>query len=226
MFRGDRPRPDPTDDAAFLSEGLMAGTRLATPAGWIAVEALAPGDRLLTFDGPPCAVVALQSAIVDAGSGQWPVAGWPLRVPTGVLGNDHGPLRLLPDQAVMLDCDQAERMFGDAFALVPAAALAGWRGIAPEPPRALEPVITPILAADSLIFAEGNALVWCPGDTAAGLPGFGGGADTVHDRPGGTPLSLASARDLVACLIAEDVGAALSRAAPWGGQAALRVPEP
>ncbi|MFN3293310.1 MAG: Hint domain-containing protein [Gemmobacter sp.] len=226
MPRNGPARPDVPEEPAFVTEGLLHGTPVATPGGWRPVEGLAPGDLLLTFDGGPRAVVALQSAVVEAGPRHWPAARWPLQVPAGAMGN-RWPLRLLPDQAVLLECDLADELFGDPFALIPAAALAGWRGMAPVPPRAVEAVVTPVLDCDEAIYAGGGALVWCPGEAA---PGWSGLAlvppPRGEGRVGYAALSLASARQLVACLIAEDLGAALLRAAPWGGQAALRLAEP
>ncbi len=216
------PDPDQAQHSPFVTEGLLAGTALATPDGWRRVEDIGPGDMLLTFDGGPRRVQAVQSALVEAGRARWPSAHWPLTVPPGVLGN-RDRFRLLPDQAVLLDCDLAEDMFGDPFVLIPAAALHGWRGIAPEPPEPRELVMTPVMAEDEVIYAAGGALVWCPADLPAGLPM---GVVLRGDRAGYAPLSLASARELLACLIAQDVGAALSRAAPGGAQAALRVLPP
>lgn len=216
--------PDPMPDSAFVTEGLLHGTPVAMPDGWRMVEEVAPGDYLLTFDGGPRRVEAVQSALVETARAAWPRAHWPLRVPPGVIGN-RGALRLLPDQAVLMDCDLADTMFGDPFALIPAAALQGWRGIAPEPPGAVERVATLLMAEDEVIYAGGGALVWCPGDQPIGLP-MGGMMPLRGDRAGYVPLSLASARELVACLIAQDVGAALSGAAPGGYQAALRALSP
>ena len=207
------------EGAAFVTEGLLEGTQIATPEGWRAVERLSPGDRLLTFDGGPQSVIAVQSAQVEAGHTAWPQAHWPLEVPDGALGN-RGVLRLLPCQPVLLESDLAEDMFGDPFALVPAAALEGWRGIARAAPRPQETAHILILPTDAVIYAAGHALVYCPADSSAGLPGFG------EDRAGYVPLSLATAREFVACLIAEDIGAALRGAAPDGSQAAFRALSP
>lgn len=225
MMRRNHASLDGAEDFSFVSDGVLYGTRLATPEGWRAVEHLGPGDHLLTFDGAPSGIVGMQSAVVTGRPQDWPPDRWPLLVPPGTLGNTE-VLRLLPDQPVLLDCDAAERLFGDPFALLPAFALSGWRGIAPVAPALAERVFTPILSTDEVIYAEGGALLWCPGDAAAGLPGFALRPDRGDGRAGYVPLSLASARELVAVLMAEDVGAALSRAAPGGGQAALRVLEP
>ena len=224
MRHRDDDGPEAAEALSFVTEGLLPGTRLAVPGGWVLVEHLSPGDRLLTFDGPAAVVVGLQRADARGGA-DWPAHRWPLLVPPGVLDNAD-PLRLLPDQPVLLESDAAEHLFGDPFALVPAAALAGWRGILPAAPGPREQVVTPILMTDEVIYAAGGTLLWCPGDAAAGLPGFALRPERGDGRAGYVPLSLASARDLVALLMAEDLGAALIRAAPGGGQAALRVPEP
>lgn len=225
MLRRNQHNPDGAEDFAFVTEGLLHGTRLAVPGGWCPVEHLAPGDRLLSFDGAPALVVGVQSAEVAGRPQHWPANRWPLRVPPDVLGNSEA-LRLLPDQPVLLECDAADRLFGDPFVLLPAAALAGWRGIVPVVPGLAEQVFTPILQTDEVIYAAGGALLWCPGDAAAGLPGFALRPERGDGRAGYLPLSLASARDLVTVLTAEDMGAALTRAAPGGGQAALRVLDP
>ncbi|WP_323038314.1 Hint domain-containing protein [Gemmobacter sp.] len=211
------------DGGAFVTEGLLDGTLIATPDGWQAVERLEPGDRVLTFDGGPQPIVAVQMALVQAGR-DWPQAHWPLAVPDGALGN-RGPLRLLPGQPVLLESDLAEEMFGDPFALIPAAALQGWRGIAPGPPMAQECVRLLVLSVDEVIYAAGQVLLYCPADSSAGLPGFDL-RPRGEGRAGYVPLSLAAARDLVACLIAEEIGAALRGAAPDGSQAAFRALSP
>ena len=50
------------------THGLMAGTRVASNLGWRAVEALAPGDLVLTFDNgmQPIAEVRRSSIWLDA----------------------------------------------------------------------------------------------------------------------------------------------------------------
>ncbi|MFN3936320.1 MAG: Hint domain-containing protein [Gemmobacter sp.] len=211
--------PSRTDDAQardlvglpdFFTDGLLAETPVATTAGWIAVSHLRPGDRLLTFDGGPAEVVELRRTRTTPDAGEWPSDHWPLAVPPqpGVQGPG---LRLLPDQLVLIDTDLAEAMFGDPFALVPSRALEGWAGIARSLPRAAEAAIVPVFEREQLIYAGGGTLVHCPGQVAPDLTG-----PAVY-----APLSLAAARQLVACLMAEEVGAALVRATPGMDHAAL-----
>lgn len=216
-------RDNGAEGGVFVTEGVLDGTLIATPGGWQAVEHLSPGDRVLTFDGGPQEIVAVQMALVQAGQ-DWPRAHWPLEVPDGALGN-RGLLRLLPGQPVLLECDLAEEMFGDPFVLIPAAALEGWRGITPGPPMASETVRMLVLPMDEVIYAAGHTLLFCPADSSAGLPDFDL-RQRGEGRAGYVPLSLPSAREFVACLIAEEVGAALRGAAPDGSQAALRALSP
>lgn len=206
----------PLDEPApFVTEGVLHGTQIATTAGWRAVEQIGPGDLLLGFDDAPAPVLAVQSALVEAGKTRWPMAHWPLRVPDGALGN-RGEVRLLPGQTLLLDSDLAEAMFGDSFALVPAAALAGWRGIEPVAPGAAEGTCLLLLAREALIYAAGQLLLFCPADAPEALP----------DRGAYLPLELAQARQLVAALIAAEAGGATEAAPPVADQAALRALSP
>ena len=47
---------------AALSHGLMAGTRVASNLGWRAIEALAVGDMVLTFDHGMQAITEVRRA--------------------------------------------------------------------------------------------------------------------------------------------------------------------
>lgn len=216
---GESPEADPM----FATEGLLAGTPVATPAGWVAVETLGPGDLVMIFDAEPRPVLAMQSAVVEAGRQRWPVAHWPLLVPDGALGN-RGDLRLLPWQSLLLDSDLAETMFGDAFALVPALALDGWRGIAPVAPDPLETVWLPILPREGLIHVAGGVLLFCPAEPEDAPAVLGPGPEAA--RSDYLPLSLAEARALTAGLAAQDVDAAAEAAASMLDQAALRAVSP
>lgn len=206
------------DMPPFVTEGLLQGTLVATVTGWRAVEQISPGDLLPGFDDEPAEVVAVQSALIEAGKTGWPMAHWPLLVPDGALGN-RGELRLLPGQTLLLDSDLAEVMFGDPFALVPAVALAGWRGIEPVAPAPLERSCLLLLSRGTLIYAAGQVLLFCPADMPDGLP------DCLPEREGFLPLELGQARALVAALIAAE-GSGAAEAAPPHDHAALRAVSP
>lgn len=148
-------------DGGTVFDGLLAGTLVATETGWRPVETLAAGDRLVTFDRGNQPLVAVARSRLISRPSRLPVAARPLSVPAGALGNRRC-MRLLPGQAVMIESDLAERLYGDPFALVPAAALDGWRGIARTPAEPEAEVVHLALARDAVIYAEGMVLIHCP----------------------------------------------------------------
>jgi hypothetical protein len=195
---------------AMLIAGITAGTRIATAAGWRKVETLRPGDAVLTLEGGFQPVAALRSYRLPAQVA--PPTVWPLIVPRGAL-DCREPILLLPDQQVLIESDQAELLFGDALALVPALALEGWRGIRRIQPRARAEALTLSFATPQLIYASRAVLLACPA-----MPGNRPcRAEKVAARPGlaGAALSREQARHLVACLMAEDLGGALQTFGPW-----------
>jgi hypothetical protein len=122
-------------------------------------------------------------------------------VPAWALDNRE-EITLLPEQKVLIEADVAEELYGDPFALVPAQALEGWRGIARRRPPPTFSVVQLGFASPHVLYASRGLLLSCPGDPFAD----GGWADQGY-----CTYSLAQARHLVACMIAEDAGAALSR---------------
>ncbi|WP_168732919.1 Hint domain-containing protein [Aliigemmobacter aestuarii] len=188
-----------------MAEGVLSGTPIATPRGWVPVEELSPGDLVLTFDDGPVPLFELWSQPLPGLPAAIALrAHWPLDVPVAALGN-RSALRLLPEQHVLIECDAAEEAHGEPFALVPAAALEGYRGIGlarPEPGLSVWRLGFP---RDQVVYAGRGALIAAPAPDLA----------TAHDPEGGadrTPyptLPLSEARALVACLMAEDLGTAL-----------------
>jgi len=148
---------------AGLASGFAAGTEIAITTGWRAVEALAPGDRVLTFDHGSQPVRAVRRGVLWRGWTPCPQPLWPLLVPEGVPGNS-APLLLLTEQSVMVEPDLAEELYGDPFVLLPARYLEGALGIERVAPRlglALE-VIVPLFDRPEIACASGAALVFCP----------------------------------------------------------------
>lgn len=141
--------------------GIVAGTRVATAMGWRDVAALQAGDMVLTFDGGLQPLVAVRRRPMWHGEGQVPQHFWPLHVPTGALDNAAAML-VLPRQGVMLESDLAEDVLGDPFALIPAAALEGARGIERVCPDARIEAVTLEFETDQVVFAERGALLFCP----------------------------------------------------------------
>ncbi|WP_168192270.1 Hint domain-containing protein [Pararhodobacter marinus] len=158
------------DDGLALAGGLIAGTRVATDMGWLPVEELRAGDRVATFDNGmrPLRAVHVSSLHTDIAGA--PRSVWPLSLPAGALGN-RSALRVLPGQAVLIESDAAEALFGDAFTLVPAAVLDGHNGIAPVEPDHEISIVTLVFDGAEVIYVDGTLLAQCGGEgAAAGYP--------------------------------------------------------
>ncbi len=181
---------------ADLGHGLFAGTRVATAIGWRKVEAISEGDQVLTFDGGLQTVVAVKRVVVFAGEEQASLSDWPLRVPAGALGNREEML-LPPRQAVLVESDAAEEIFGDPFALIPASSLEGFRGISLSRPSLRVEVISLQFEQDEIVFANTGALFYCPKDNDILAGGY-----TAQDDY--TVLSMEEADLLVCCLEMEE----------------------
>ena len=198
----DRPGGD--TGAAMLVEGISAGTRIKTNTGWRAVETLRPGDAVLTLEGGYQRLAGLRSFRFPRA--EPPPAAWPLIVPRGAL-DCREPILLMPDQQVLIECDQADQLFGDAMALIPALALEGLRGIKRIRPRASAEAVALSFALPQMVYASRAVLLACPahpGGVARGNP-------VRPRRPAlnGRALSHERSFHLVACLMAEDLGAAV-----------------
>ncbi len=180
-----------------IADGLFGTTPVATPDGWLPAAELVPGDAVLTFDGGVQQVTALFRAPFLEG----PADLWPLRVPVWALDN-RDEMILLPQQKVLIESDQAELLFGDPFALIPADALEHWRGIARFRPSAPAEVVQLRFDRPQVIYASRGVLLSCAGE-----------AWEAEDwtAPAHTVCSQSQARHLVACLMAEEAGAAIGQ---------------
>ena len=182
----------------IFAEGIAAGTLVATEQGWIPVEHLRPGMQALTFDNGAATVLDVKRQTLWRGTGPCPRGMWPLAVPALVLGNRRVML-LLPDQNVMLESDLAEMLFGDPFALVPAAALDGYRGIARVCPHSAIDVVSVRFAEDQLIYANGAGVLHCGAVTGMDMT-----LDLIASAGPYQPLDLDRARRLVDLMIEAD----------------------
>lgn len=180
-----------------LAEGLVSGTRIATGFGWRPVEAIAEGDLVMTFDHGLRPVTEVRRARLWFGPARSPRAQLPLAVPVGALGNSAA-LLLLPEQNVLVESDLAEEMFDDPFALIPAAALDGFRGIGREKPEGELEVVVLKFDTDEVIYANGTGLVHC---SALDGTGF---AQMLEDTAPYAVLPMAAACAVVAGLARED----------------------
>jgi hypothetical protein len=101
----------------------VAGTRIATVDGLVAVEALRPGDLVLTRDEGAQPLRWIGRRRVAAQGAMAPIA-----FAAGALGA-HGALRLSPEHRVMLQDGMAEMLFGTSEILVAAKHLVNDRTI-------------------------------------------------------------------------------------------------
>jgi len=144
-----------------IMTGLVEGTRVATAMGWRPVEAIAMGDKVLTFDAGLQRVTEVLRDPLWSGESACPRRFWPLEVPRGALGN-RTVIRVLPDQAMLLESDAAEALYGDPFALLAGEVLEGIRGIVRVPPKRDQYVVVLHFAEDQVVFDETGALFFAP----------------------------------------------------------------
>ncbi|RDC72401.1 hypothetical protein DLJ49_10850 [Rhodovulum sp. 12E13] len=156
---GERVAPRKGRAQSADAAGLVGTTRIATPTGWCRADDLGAGDRVVTFDSGVQTVRSVARRLVP---GPRSGAEALLRLPAGLIGN-AAPLLVGPGQGVMIESDLAEAAWGDPFALVPAASLAGLPGVAEVLPEAPLVVVSLGFEADEMVFAEGQALVQCAG---------------------------------------------------------------
>lgn len=102
---------------------FVAGCRVLTPGGWVPVEAVEPGDLVVTKDDGAQPVRWIGRRKVAAAGDFAPIA-----FAKGALG-DHGALRLSPEHRVLLTGARAEILFGEEEVLVAAKHLVNDRTI-------------------------------------------------------------------------------------------------
>lgn len=149
------------EKTGIVTQGLVAGTRVASNLGWRVVEALAPGDKVLTFDRGMQILQEVRREVLWVGARNVPQHHWPVTVPAGALQN-RCDITLMPDQGVVIESDVADDVYQDPFAVISARQLVGLRGITQTPPRAQVEVITLIFEHDEVVYAEGGTLIHCP----------------------------------------------------------------
>lgn len=103
---------------------FVAGTLIETPSGAVPVEALRPGDMVMTRDhgAQPLGWLGISTRRAEG-----PDA--PVRIAAGALG-DHAALDLSPNHRVMITSPTADLLFAEREVLVRALDLAGQAGIA------------------------------------------------------------------------------------------------
>lgn len=133
--------------------GMTSGTLLETTQGWAPVEQLRAGDRVATGDGGFRAVLAIESR------DQEDTPLW--HVPGGTFGACSN-LLLTEGQYLAVGGRDCRRLFGLPTVLVPAGALAGFKGarrIGPAQVRTYAPRFT----TEELVWAQTGLRILCPG---------------------------------------------------------------
>lgn len=178
--------------------GLMSGTHVASNLGWRAVDALSVGDKVLTFDNGMQTVLDIQHETLGTGTrGHLPQSATPVFVPEGALCN-RCDLWLMPDQGLLIESESTQDALGDPFAVVPARALIGFRGICRRAPQLPLELTILTFAGDEVVYVEGGMLAHCP--RARDLL-----MDGAFDKDGlYDPLDIKRARSLVECLMAQN----------------------
>lgn len=110
---------------------VARGTKIATPAGGVAVEALAPGDAVLTVDGRAEPIRWIGSRRIGKDELRRDPALRPIRIATGALGpgRPSRDLRVSPQHRIALDDWRSEVFFAEPFVLAPAKGLLNDRTI-------------------------------------------------------------------------------------------------
>ncbi len=142
-----------------LGTGLLASTMVETARGWVRAETLRLGDAIYTVDGGLAPVLGLDRQSMAPQPDVHTVI-----VPGGTLDNDDD-LLLLSGQMLLLDT-LGDRMLPDAaLVLIPATALIGWRGCTRAALGRRTEVITPLFAAEEIVYANAGAMLRCPSVT-------------------------------------------------------------
>lgn len=113
---------------------FVPGTRLSTPDGPCGIEMLAVGDTVITRAGP-MRIARLGEMRKSRADWTFDRSAWPVRIPVGSLGNSR-PMRLSPDQRILLSGETLARICGVAEVSVPVRYLIGLRGLIVERPLA------------------------------------------------------------------------------------------
>lgn len=139
--------------------GLIAGTLVETAAGWRRVELLRVGDHVQTYDGGLKQLRRIERAYYGADHGGYGLEQT-LHVPGGALDNCED-LIVMPDQLLMIESEVAAKLLGEFAVLLPASALAGYRGITRQPLQNLIEAITLKFDDEEVIYANSGLLAHC-----------------------------------------------------------------
>lgn len=135
---------------------FTAGTLIRTSKGETGIEALQPGDRVLTYDGAFRELRAVHSQTLEQGELRAHGNVWPVRISAGALG-ENVPRRdicVSPQHRILIDSRIAGRMTG-SVALVAAKALLGLPGVTQPRPEGAVTYIHLVFDTHEIIEADG-----------------------------------------------------------------------
>lgn len=142
---------------ALREDGLLPGTLVATGSGWRKIEAIQPGEMVLTFDNGMQPLTHIHDLTIP-NAALPPHKAFIMVVPKGVLGNRR-QIEMLPLQEIIIESDFAEERHGDPFVLIQALKLDGFNGIHRAPIKGDLRVFMPTFAQEQLIHTCGMALM-------------------------------------------------------------------
>ncbi|NKX44418.1 Hint domain-containing protein [Roseicyclus persicicus] len=131
-----------------LGIGFVAGVRIATPMGYVAVERLAAGDAVLTADGRHARLAWVGSSCV-AGRG----AHAPVRFETGTLDNIR-PLRLGQGHRLRVTGLRADLLFDASAVFGLARSFVNGEDVVVEPPAETVTYVHLMCARREVVLAE------------------------------------------------------------------------
>jgi hypothetical protein len=137
--------------AGLEATGFVAGTRIATPMGYVAAERLRAGDSVLTADGR-------HATILWTGESRMPGRGAfaPILIETGVMDNIR-PLRVGQGHLVRFEGWQAELLFDAGAVLASARSFVDGAGIRIDDSAETVTYIHLMLERHEIILAENVA---------------------------------------------------------------------
>ncbi|WP_432450645.1 Hint domain-containing protein [Aliiroseovarius marinus] len=134
--------------------GMVSGTRVETAAGWRNVEHVMKGDAVFTLDGGLRVVRGVMRSACAETRG--------LHVPGGALGNCDD-MWLMPGQEVLIEAQWAQEAFGTPLAMLPATALAGYRGISWGAMPSGAEAVSLVFDEEEVVYANSGVLLGCAG---------------------------------------------------------------
>lgn len=164
--------------------GIPGATLIETATGWRAAETLRPGDRIATWDGGFRPLASVRAERVAWGNGLQMV-----HVPGGVLNNCRA-VRLTAGQLVLIRSPYAAAVLDAESALLPAAALAGYRGVSMGAARNAVNLVSLHFEEEELIFAASGLTLHCPTEGGAMPEGLFGYMPVLDEARGRDLMAL------------------------------------